>query len=56
LTDNSIENRDIELDLFDKNPQRKDRTNSGGGLLIYSTKDYSESVHSGRYVLHKRKE
>jgi hypothetical protein len=30
--DNSIENRDIELDSFDKNPQRKDRTNSGGGL------------------------
>ena len=27
--DNSIENRDIELDSFDKNPQRKDRTNSG---------------------------
>jgi hypothetical protein len=39
LTDNSIENRDIELDLFDKNPQRKDRTNSGGGLLIYSKED-----------------
>jgi hypothetical protein len=31
--DNSIENREIELDSFDKNPQRKDRTNSGGGLL-----------------------
>jgi hypothetical protein len=27
--DNSMENRDIELDSFDKNPQRKDRTNSG---------------------------
>jgi hypothetical protein len=37
--DNSIENRDIELDSFDKNPQRKDRTNSGGGLLIYSKED-----------------
>jgi hypothetical protein len=36
---NSIENRDIELDSFDKNPQRKDRTNSGGGLLIYSKED-----------------
>jgi hypothetical protein len=35
--DNSIENRDIELDSFvDKNPQRKDRTNSGCGLIIYS--------------------
>ena len=34
--DNSIENREIELDSFDKNPQRKDRTNSGGGLIIYS--------------------
>jgi hypothetical protein len=32
-------NRDIELDSFDKNPQRKDRTNSGGGLLIYSKED-----------------
>jgi hypothetical protein len=37
--DNSIENRDIELDSFDKNPQRKDRTNSGGALLIYSKED-----------------
>ena len=37
--DNSIENRDIELDSFDKNPQRKDRTNSDGGLLIYSKED-----------------
>jgi hypothetical protein len=37
--DNSIENRDIELDSFDKNPQRKDRTNSGGVLLIYSKED-----------------
>ena len=37
--DNSIENTDIELDSFDKNPQRKDRTNSGGGLLIYSKED-----------------
>jgi hypothetical protein len=37
--DNSMENRDIELDSFDKNPQRKDRTNSGGGLLIYSKED-----------------
>ena len=37
--DNSIENRDLELDSFDKNPQRKDRTNSGGGLLIYSKED-----------------
>jgi hypothetical protein len=37
--DNSIENRDIELDSFDKNPQRKNRTNSGGGLLIYSKED-----------------
>ena len=37
--DNSIENRDIELNSFDKNPQRKDRTNSGGGLLIYSKED-----------------
>ena len=27
--DNSMKNRDIELDSFDKNPQRKDRTNSG---------------------------
>ena len=36
---NSIENRDIELDSFEKNPQRKDRTNSGGGLLIYSKED-----------------
>ena len=36
---NSIENRDIELDSFDKNPQRKDRNNSGGGLLIYSKED-----------------
>jgi hypothetical protein len=24
---------EIELDSFDKNPQRKDRTNSGGGLI-----------------------
>jgi hypothetical protein len=37
--DNSIENRDIELDSFDKNSQRKDRTNSGGALLIYSKED-----------------
>jgi hypothetical protein len=29
----------IELDSFDKNPQRKDRNNSGGGLLIYSKED-----------------
>ena len=36
---NSIENRDIELDSFENNPQRKDRTNSGGGLLIYSKED-----------------
>jgi hypothetical protein len=35
----AIENRDIELDSFDKNPQRKDRTNSGGALLIYSKED-----------------
>ena len=38
--DNSIENRDIELDSFvDKNPQRKDRTNSGCRLIIYSKED-----------------
>ena len=37
--DNSIENRDIELDSFIKNPQRKYRTNSGGALLIYSKED-----------------
>ena len=38
--DNCIEHRDIELDSFaDKNPQRKDRTNSGCGLLIYSKED-----------------
>jgi hypothetical protein len=37
--DTSIENRDIELDSFDKNPQRKDRNNSGGRLLIYSKED-----------------
>ena len=37
--DNSIENRDIELDSFIKNPQRKNRTNSGGALLIYSKED-----------------
>ena len=37
--DNTIENRDIELDSFDKSPQRKDRTNSGGGLLINSKED-----------------
>ena len=37
--DNSIENRDIELDSFDKNPQRKNRTNSGGALLIYPKED-----------------
>jgi hypothetical protein len=36
----SIENRDIELDSFaDKNHQRKDRTNSGCGLIIYSKED-----------------
>ena len=36
--DNSIENRDIELDSFDKNPQRKDRTNSGGHYLFTQRK------------------
>jgi hypothetical protein len=36
----SIENRDNELDSFaDKNHQRKDRTNSGCGLIIYSKED-----------------
>jgi hypothetical protein len=39
ILDNNIENRDIELDSFDKSPQRTDRTNSGGGLLIYSKED-----------------
>jgi hypothetical protein len=29
----------VKNDSFDKNPQRKDRTNSGGGLLIYSKED-----------------
>jgi hypothetical protein len=33
-----IENRDIELDSFDKNPQRKDHTNSGGGYLFTQRK------------------
>ena len=38
--DNSIENKNNELDSFaDKNPQRKDRTNSGCELLIYSKGD-----------------
>jgi hypothetical protein len=38
--DNSIENRDIELDsIADNNPLRKDRTNYGCGLLIYSKED-----------------
>jgi hypothetical protein len=38
LTETHLDNS-IELDSFDKNPQRKDRTNSGGGLLIYSKED-----------------
>jgi hypothetical protein len=29
----------VPTDSFDKNPQRKDRTNYGGGLLIYSKED-----------------
>jgi hypothetical protein len=38
LTETHLDNS-IELDSFDKNPQRKDRTNSGDGLLIYSKED-----------------
>jgi hypothetical protein len=33
------DNISTALNSFDKNPQRKDRTNSGGGLLIYSKED-----------------
>ena len=34
--DNVIQNSEIYLDTFSENVQRKDRNNSGGGLLIYA--------------------
>ena len=51
--DNSIENRDIELDSFDKNPQRKDRTKViifllENGKFEFSRKQYIFLKHSKR--------
>jgi hypothetical protein len=44
--DNQINDSDITLDSFPNIIHRKDRSNSGGGLLIYSENDISISRKS----------
>jgi hypothetical protein len=48
--DNSIENRDIELDSFDKNPQRKDRTNRSVCITQKKRVTFGMNFNPNRFI------